>query len=690
MAQVSINLAVNKFGYVRESSPSAVVDITSMNAVNVSRNSSGYNTNYLYVGFSGFPSSLANKRIYAVSARFRFKSGSRRPGIKPALSTFDPSTLVWTNRPALPPTFFLQTSGSGGSVSDDGVDNTFTMSRGSGDSSTITDQERSAFAVEFLKTLSAGIFCSSTSTSSISSTVYKTLLDGSPSYITIHYDDTINVQSVITPTGNCPTSGYVNPRENRTFSWTFEKNDIYSCAGAFVQSSAALYWKTASGSTWNQISASGATQSLTVPANTFTAGETIQWYLQGTDTSGTTSTSAVYSFSTVSAAVEITPSEPVNTVEDGTADITFNWSYSTSDGFAPSGVDLEWSEAGESNWSALLSNASWRTSYTAPANTFPAGEIQWRIRGYNIDGSAGSYSYASFVSIAAPEINGLQATAVPYSTITWQAEGQQAFQIEANGKTYGPYFGADKSFTLPEYLPDGTHIIRIKVLGTYGMWSAWNEISVDIENVPGDPVTLSGQAKLDVSLVWETEDESADFFIVRDGKIIGHTTGAFFRDRFTTGSYTYKVINRLLDGNYTESNQISRKVCLKNALIASLAGGNWLEIKFSLKDQSDPEYEESVEVTYDHFGGFEFPSATISEYREINASYSAVFLYTEADKHKIFRSLFGKPVVIKTKDGEVHVGILDSWSRKPTEHYYTAYTFTVRRIDWEDYVDDTH
>lgn len=691
MAQQTVKLYITKFGYASKESPSAVIDISGKTDVTLERYASSGIYSELFVGFSALPSSLLNKRLYSATATLVVMATHKPPTgafLCPSAESFNPSTLVWTNRPAQEGDHKLIATDIYGTTGK--FNRTFSFY---GDTATATDL--SALASAFLKNNSAFLYPSVVTTGATigdrrGCRIYKTLEDGSAPYLEITYDDSVNVQSKITPTGNCPTSGYVNPRTARSFSWTFEKNDTYSCVGGFTQASAKLFWKTSTASTWNQVSASGSTQSLTVPANTFTANSTIQWYLQGTDNVGTTSTSSTYSFSTVAAAVVVNPAEPVNSVEDGTADITFKWNYTTADGFAPSAVDLAWQETGDSGWTSLLSNASWRTTYTAAANTFPAGEIQWRIRGYNIDGSAGSYSYASFVSIAAPDVDGLQATAVPYSTITWQAEGQQAFQIEANGKTYGPYFGADKSFTLPEYLPDGMHTIRIKVLGAYGMWSAWNEISVDIQNAPGDSVTLTGQANLDVNLRWETGDTAADFYIARDGNIIGHTENTFFCDRFTTGNHVYKVINRLPDGNYTESNQISRKVCLKNNIIAPLAGGEWLEIKFALKGQGDPVYEEFVEVTYDHFGGFEFPSATISGYRDINVSYSAAFPYFEEDKHRRFKALFGKPVVVKTRDGDVNIGILESWSRTPDKHYYTGYTFTIRRIDWEDYVDDAH
>ena len=54
-----------------------------------------------------------------------------------------------------------------------------------------------------------------------------------------------------------------------------------------------------------------------------------------------------------------------------------------------------------------------------------------------------------------------------------------------------------------------------------------------------------------------------------------------------------------------------------------------------------------------------------------------------------FRNLIGKPVILKLRDGTVFVGILEQWRRTVRKRLWTAYSFSVRRIEWEDYVDDT-
>jgi hypothetical protein len=51
--------------------------------------------------------------------------------------------------------------------------------------------------------------------------------------------------------------------------------------------------------------------------------------------------------------------------------------------------------------------------------------------------------------------------------------------------------------------------------------------------------------------------------------------------------------------------------------------------------------------------------------------------------------MFGQPVILKTRDGTVFVGVIDNWKKSHGKNHWTLYEFTLRRIEWEDYRDDT-
>lgn len=505
---------------------------------------------------------------------------------------------------------------------------------------------------------------------------------------TTKYSDviTITTQASQITQQNSPTSGYRNPRNAITFSW-------YFAAGTerYAQQSATFYYKKSTDGSYTSQTISGSTpQSITIPANTFESGKTYKWYLSGTDASGVTSTTSVYSFSTAAGAAFATAVSPISTLEDKDSPITFIWTLGSTDGQAPSAVDLVWKLPSESDtdWHYLLTQATATTSYTAAADTFTAGEIQWKVVPYNIDGDAGTDSaVCSFICFGAPEAPVVYATEVPFSTIGWQETGQQAYEIMVDDKTYGPYFGTSDSFAIPEYLADGNHIIKVRIQGAYSLWSDWGETAAVIANEPGEEISLASVTDIDAILTWITAETTSDFFVYRDGVLIGHTTQATFTDRFALGAHKYTVVNKLSDGNYSISNEEECVISVEETYIASLDGGEWIPIEYTLKN--DPEYAESLTASFIQLAGRPYPVVAASEYMDKQLSYSAVFLYTQAEHERKFAALFGRPAVIKLKNGDVNVCFISSWKRAGKLNYYTSYSFTVRMIDWEDFVDDT-
>lgn len=487
----------------------------------------------------------------------------------------------------------------------------------------------------------------------------------------------------VTPT-NSPTSGYVNPRNARSFSWSYTNT-----AGTVQSGETTLHWRVSGSDSWNDVVAASGANSLTIPANTFPVASTIQWYLSGTDVTGYASQTSVYSFTTAASSVKATAISPSSTIESNNQPITFRWTYSSSDGYAPIRYRFMWKLVTDSEWTTLLNETEIVTQYTFPAYTFPAGEISWIVIPNNIDDVVGTGQSASFICYGAPEAPVVYAEAKPYTTVEWQSSDQQAYQIKVDDTVYGPYFGTEKSFELPDYLEDGEHTIGVAVIGTYALWSAWGETTVTIQNVPGAAISLDAEAQIDVELLISSSEETQTFLIYRDDVLIAKTNNRSFTDRLALGGHTYKVISKHSDGNYSISNEVRRFAFARNISIAPLAGGEWLEVKYSTRDQMDPDYQGVIMSTYNHISGSEYPSAVISQYRDLNVGFSALFLRSQCRERQELQEMFGKPIIIKFRDGTVIVGVLGSWRKEPNRWHYMTYTLTVRQIDFEDYVDDT-
>ena len=674
MAQTSLRVYAKNFAMVSDNTPNTHVAVTVPGPNALSTNYAG-GGNWMLFQFDDPTNRLGTYRLYDVRGVFNVGSSATSSWIKAILGSYDPNTVAWNTKPEI--------SGIYGSLVGGEV---FTSGRHDVTFSSIgTASAKTALAKELLK-YCGGIF--EPTGKSYLFELYTELLDASAPYLEFIYDDTETVPGKIVYKSG-PTSGYANPREPIAFVWGFEKTGDYYCAADFTQTSAVFYWKESGAENYTAVNIQGEQQGVTIPANTFPTGTTIEWYVQGTEAGGATSQTEVYSFSTSAGTVTATPVSPVNTVESNNQPITFRWTYSSSDGYAPSRYKFLWKLITDSEWTTLLDETNVVTQYTSPANTFPAGEIQWTVVPYNIDGVQGTGQAASYICYGAPEAPAVYADSKPYTTVTWQASDQQAYQIKVDDTIYGPYFGTEKSFELPDYLEDGEHVIGVAVVGTYALWSDWGEITVTIQNVPGAVISLDAEAQIDVELMINTEEENPTFLIYRDDVLIAKTNQRTFVDRLALGEHTYKVVSKLTNGNYNISNEITRFSYVCSAHIAPLVGGEWLKINYTLKDQSDPEYEDSITTTYNHLSGSEFPSVSISEFRNKTVNYSAVFLFNQADKRKAFEGLYKKPVIMKFKDGTVFVGVLESMSKRPVKKYYTAYTFTLIRVDFEDYIDDT-
>ena len=488
----------------------------------------------------------------------------------------------------------------------------------------------------------------------------------------------------ITPQ-NSPTSGYADPRNAITFSWYFA-----ATGGSINQGSASLYWRVQGESNWTQVDAEGSTTSVTIPANTFPAASVVEWYIAGEDISGTSSESSVYSFSTTAETAYAIVKSPINSGVDGSSPITFQWTITTADGYAASRIILQWKLPTEDSqhWHTIIDANESINQYTVEENTFQPGEINWRVLAYNVDGVAGPDSSASFVCVIAPTILALTASNVPFSVIRWQAVDQQGYQLEIDGVSFGPYSGTEKEFIVPDYFRDGVHVIRLRILGTVDIWSEWAETSVSIQNAPGDTITVQTDSGINVTLEWQASDAEEDFYIYRDGKMIGRTANTKFIDRLSLGTHEYVVINRLLDGNYSKSEILTETTEVGYMHLETVDGLSAVNIIYNLKGKSDPTHKTSRDTHLNKLAGHVYPALTKSRFKDHSINCSAVFLYTEKEKNEIFRKLIGEPIVVKISDGTCCVAVIGEYTETPKKIYYTAYEFTLHEIDWEDF-DDT-
>lgn len=672
MAEQTLTLNMTKAALVTAFSPETTGKKVTGDIVTVDSKS------YLFLGFESFPSALRHKklnRIYEIGVHA--DTTILDVSVSAGEDGFDPDTLTWNNMPA-PVGSKIAFSKPFGSCS---FLRKYVYDRHSYDD--LAYQAKEALKNNCL-IISYGF------SHGMALTLYggpDNDSTGTP-YIIINYDDAIDITSQVEAYSNL--SGYIDRTKSQTFNFGLAGAGGGYCVADFVLTGATLYWKEHSAGTYNSIAAGSPYNSVTVSANTFPANAVIDWYVTGTDDNGTTTQTPVYQINTIDATATASAISPINTVEDGSAPITFRWSLANAYGNDPSLVELLWKLATEDDqsWRTILSTAEPLTEFTEPGGTFQAGEIQWKVRAYNLDNVMGPESEASFICVAAPPApDGITADGVPYATIRWQCAGQQAYQITIDGVDYGVKFGTDKIFQVEDPLEDGQHTVEIRAQGVYGLWSQPGTLTFAVTNTPGSAVTLYGEAGADADLFWTTEAAAQDFYIYRDGVKIGHTARAGFSDRLALGLHSYYVMNRLPDGNYTRSNEITLTMATDSVLIAEFPPQEWVEIDLSENSDFQQGFQYQKTISTRHVYGAAYPVLEDSSFEDASGIFDTAFPNPAAAQS--FERLKGKLVCIKGRKGTVFVGAMATMS-KTVRSFYTAYSFTLTRVHWEDFIDEAN
>lgn len=512
-------------------------------------------------------------------------------------------------------------------------------------------------------------------------------------YFVVDYDDESIVPMIVKYASGPHLGVYADRTKPIRFSWTASRKADEYCLEDQTQTNAVFEWRVSQSGGWdeqdtgNEVRPANPTDNyVTIPADTFPKTSSIDWRVKVTGSSGQVYFSeSYYTFTAADKNAIASPVTPSGTVEDGSAPIVFRWTVTNPSGSTPTGADLQsWVN---NAWADMAHVSGPATTYTLPANILYAGTKYWRVRAYNSDGVAGPWSaFATFTVVAAPLAPTVSADAVPFAVIRWQVNGQQAWRATVDGKAYGPYFGTEKNFTLPDYLADGEHTVTVEVQGQYGLWSEPGSYTFTVENQPGDQISLQGNFGIDAALSWDPPSPINDYLIYRDGQQIGHTTARTFTDRVVQGVHEWYVINRLPGGYYSRSNTVQGELSTDQIALALLSGGEWLELEKTASPTRMESYTVSQTVELFHLAGQEYPEAEASPYKTMQGNFAVAWNLAERAQAAAFEALIGKPIIYKAPAGETLVGVLQAYS-KQTVHFYRAYSATVQRIHWRDYVE---
>lgn len=384
----------------------------------------------------------------------------------------------------------------------------------------------------------------------------------------------------------------------------------------------------------------------------------------------------------VATAVPLSPvGEPVTT----DTPILFSWAHVISSGSAQTKADLQRSTDGKT-WSALATVTGAATTYTAPANTFASGTNFWRVRTYNADGIAGEWSaQAEFICIGAPDAPVVTIAAdSPRPAVAWQVDGQLAYQVELAGQPVSSvYYGTEKTWTSPTYLPDGVYTVRVRVQNEYGLWSPWGEAALEVVNVPGAAISLTVEAEDAARLAWQTTGSYDFFLIYRDGRLIGRTTERSFTDAASVGAVRYQVRGCYSgSANYGLSPEVAATIAVQYITLSDMDTGAILPLPYSESAHRTTSRTRKQEVQAVQLAGRAYPVIERSEHMAQSISVACAF-YTQEDCAAL-EAMLGHLVTVRTPEGRMVTGCLAQLTERTDGGFYSVYTFSVDQADWEE------
>lgn len=497
-----------------------------------------------------------------------------------------------------------------------------------------------------------------------------------PPYIVVTvYDEVIGLSI----SGQSPAAGgFVDRTKAATFTWASAASGW--CYGDVTETTCTLQWRDGTTGTVHTVAATPQTGQCIIPANTFPSSNQIHWRVSVVSNSGVTTTSDWITISTKDSTPTASPLEPIDVVVDASRSVSFSWQHSVATGTAQTKADLEISSDKET-WSSLVTVTGALTSYTAPANTLGSGTKYWRVRTYNTDGTAGSWSDAAqFIAIgapAAPSVTVLSAN--PRPEIRWQSDEQQAYQVEIDGVyASNTRFGTGKTWKAPFYLADGSYTVRVRVQNEYGFWSPWGTAALPVTNVPGGAITLTATGGIEAALSWTPG--SFDYYLVyRDGVAIAKVTEPSYTDAASIGSVRYQVRGCYDNSdNYSLSEAVEVTVNTDKVRLYDMERGEWLHFLYDSSAHRSTGLNLSQDIQYVQLSGHTYPVAERSEFKSRALRITCVC--ADDAERQALRALLGHLTCCKTPEGNMTIGYPASISES-SDDFFSTYSFTIEQID---------
>lgn len=458
------------------------------------------------------------------------------------------------------------------------------------------------------------------------------------------------------------STGFVDPSKDFRFEWKIAPT-LHLYNPMTSQSSAQFRIRKKGEEETQTTDISGATAFHIIPANTLEASA-YEWQVSVTTDDGRTATTEWQEFTTVDGTSSAKILRPNLITLDGSAVNRFEWEHTISTASLPRGYEIQYRES-DSQWQTLIDQKQTdQTYYDVPANTLPAGNLEWRVRTYNSNLTPGNWSDSASIIVRsappAPIITSV--TSFPRPVISWQSEGQIQAEVRINDSTRS-VLSAAKSYRWEDFLPDGFITVNVRVKNQFDLWSPWASAQTTIKNTPSGQITLSASVS-NYAVSLSINSTYSQNYIYRDDVLIGKAvkregvdTAFTYLDDTALGSHSYYAMGVDDQSNYQQSERITEKVSVPFGVIGELKALSWIELKRKRGSYPSHDIKRSYPVTMVYYSGNPLPVAHVSN--ELDASHTLEFTTDKTTADQL-ENLTGKTVIYKDVRGDLIIGVLVS------------------------------
>lgn len=385
--------------------------------------------------------------------------------------------------------------------------------------------------------------------------------------------------------------------------------------------------------------------------------------------------------------------EPIGSFEVNTEVIRLSWNYISSVGGTQKGFNLQWS-TDQSTWTTV-SQTTANNYYDAPADTFSAGNIYWRVQTINEYDETSEYSeIAAFYAIGAPETPIIQSvTNSAKPTIAWASSNQQVYQLQIlQGETVLHDSGIipgmqSQSYKAPIYLANGDYTVKVRIKNEYDMFSEWATSYFTVNVVQPEKPTLSAQKTI-YGIELHVIKNSDKALIYRDGVCIASITGDMYTDYSAASGAEYEYFARVVNESdaFSDSDPVFIKAELKNNLFAPASDfSKIIRLRFNKNTIPGKTLSLNPTSTTTYYSGRTHGVTEFSEHE--TSAITFAFFVRDYETVKRFKELIKlkETVLFRDARGRKVYGTLSAWNEVDDRSGYQI-SFVLSETDYNEEV----